>query len=247
MKKGAGTKDKERRIQGEGERDEENQDSMYHWTCQQSPDVLERLIRAGMDVARLNFSHGTRDEHGQVLALIRSISDKLGKTCGHFAGSGRAKIAGRHHCRGLLGEPGAGGVVQLEKGDLFALTANPIEGNARRASVNYPAMIQDIKVGDILLLADGIIQLEVVSKGPQSVDCRVLIGGPLASHKGINVPGQTPSIPAFTRQDEESLLWGIEHEVDFAALSFVRTAEDLCPAKRLLEQKGSADSAHRQD
>jgi len=201
----------------------------------QSPDVLERLIRAGMDVARLNFSHGTRGEHGQVLALIRSISDKLGKPVAILQ-----DLAGPKLRVGTIdGEPGAGGAVQLQKGDLFALTANPIAGTARRASVNYPVMIHDLKVGDTLLLADGIIQLEVVTKGPQEVDCRVLIGGPLASHKGINVPAQIPSIPAFTRQDEEDLLWGIEHEVDFAALSFVRTAEDLCQAKRILEQKGS--------
>lgn len=197
----------------------------------QSPDVLERLIRAGMDVARLNFSHGTREEHGHVLAIIRSISEDLGKPVAVLQ-----DLAGPKLRIGTI----AGGEIQLKKGDLFALTAHPIEGTARRASVNYPAMIQDIKVGDTLLLADGIIQLEVVSGGEQEVDCRVLIGGPLASHKGINVPGQTPSIPAFTRQDEENLLWGIEHEVDFAALSFVRTAQDLCQAKRLLEQKGSS-------
>lgn len=138
----------------------------------QSPDVLERLIRGGMDVARLNFSHGTRDEHGQVLALIRSISDKLGKPVAILQDLAGPKL----RVGTIAGEPGAGGFVQLQKGDLFALTANPVVGTARRASVNYPAMIHDLKVGDSLLLADGIIQLEVVTKGPQEVDCRVLIG-----------------------------------------------------------------------
>ena len=202
----------------------------------QSPDVLEKLIRAGMDVARLNFSHGTREEHGRTLALIRSISDKLGKPVAVLQDLAGPKL----RVGAIVGEPGAGGAVQLKKGDLFALSANPIMGNVRRASVNYPAMIHDVKVGDILLLADGTIQLEVVARGPQEVDCRVLIGGRLSSHKGINVPAETPSIPAFTSQDEENLLWGIEHDVDFAALSFVRNAGDLCPAKRLLEQKGSS-------
>ena len=196
----------------------------------QSPDILERLIRAGMDVARLNFSHGTREEHGQALALIRSISYELGKPVAVLQ-----DLPGPKMRIGII----AAGEVQLKKDDLFTLTAQPVEGSARIASVNYPAMIQDIKVGDILLLADGSIQMEAVAKGQQEVECRVLVGGPLASHKGINLPSETPSIPAFTRKDEEDLLWGIENGVDFAALSFVRRAEDLCLAKKLLEQKGS--------
>ncbi|MEW5803803.1 MAG: pyruvate kinase [bacterium] len=196
-----------------------------------SPDILERLIRAGMDVARLNFSHGARKEHEQTLCLIRSLSDKLGKPIAVLLDLPGPKLR--------VGSI-AGGEIRLEKGDLFTLTAQPIEGNARRASVNYPAMIQDIKAGDTLLLADGSIQLEAVARGPGEVDCQVLIGGLLASHKGINLPGDTPSIPAFTPQDQEDLLWGIEHGVDFTALSFVRNADDLCPARKILEQKGSS-------
>jgi len=195
-----------------------------------NPDVLENLIRAGMDVARLNFSHGTQAEHRQVLGLIRSISKDLGKPVAILQDLPGPKLR--------IG-PIAGGEVHLAKGDLFALTTEAVEGNVRRVSVNYAPLIQKLQVGDTLLLADGSIQLEVITKKPQEIDCRVLVGGALSSHKGVNVPVDTLSIPVFTSRDEEGLLWGIEHEVDFIALSFIRRAEDLLKAKKILEQKGS--------
>ncbi|MCL6583635.1 MAG: pyruvate kinase [bacterium] len=195
------------------------------------PAVLEKLIRSGMDVARLNFSHGTRDEHQQTLADIRSISKRLGKPIAVLQDLPGPKLR--------IG-PIAGGEVQLKQGEPFTLTSEPVEGTAQRVSVNYPLMIRDVKIGDTLLLADGSIQLEVIAKGSDKIECRVLSGGTLASHKGINLPGESSSIPAFTSQDEEDLLWGIEQGVDFAALSFIRTAEDLYRAKRLLEQHRSS-------
>ncbi|MEW6380904.1 MAG: pyruvate kinase [bacterium] len=196
-----------------------------------NPDVLEKLIRSGMDVARLNFSHGTREEHRQTLDLVRSISHALGKPVAVLQ-----DLAGPKLRIGSI----AGGEILLKQGDIFILTTEPVEGNAYRVSVNYPLMIQSMKAGDALLLADGSIQLEVIATRLNEVECRVVIGGTLASHKGINLPGDTSSIPAFTCKDEEDLRWGIEQGVDFAALSFVRTAEDLCQAKSLLKQTGAS-------
>ena len=196
----------------------------------QDPGVLEEMIRAGMDVARLNFSHGTRDDHLKSLASLRSISKRIGKPLAVLQ-----DLAGPKLRIGSL----ANREIQLKEGDLFALTMKPIVGDARRVSVNYPAMIQDVRIGDTLLLADGSIQLKAVAKGSQEIDCRVLLGGTLSSHKGINLPVDIPSIPAFTPQDREDLLWGIEQGVDFVALSFVRRAGDLLEAKRILRQKGA--------
>ncbi|MGA1875819.1 MAG: pyruvate kinase, partial [bacterium] len=196
-----------------------------------NPDILEGLIRAGMDVARLNFSHGTKEEHRSVLGLIRSISRDLGKPIAILQ-----DLPGPKFRIGSM----AGGEVELKKGDVFTLTMNPVEGDAKRASVNYPPLIRCVKVGDTLLLADGSIQLEVIAKRPQEAECRVIMGGILSSRKGINVPLETPSIPSFTQKDEEDLEWGIEQEVDYVALSFIRRAEDLQKARRILEKRGSS-------
>ncbi len=196
----------------------------------QDPGVLEEMIRAGMDVARLNFSHGTRDDHLKSLASLRSISKNTGKPLAILQ-----DLAGPKLRIGSLARE-----IHLKQGDLFALTTKPIIGDSRRVSVNYPAMIRDVRIGDILLLADGNIQLKAVAKGPQEIDCRVLLGGTLSSHKGINLPVDIPSIPAFTPKDREDLLWGIEQGVDLVALSFVRRAEDLLEARRILRQKGAS-------
>ena len=192
-----------------------------------NPDVLEKLIKSGMDVARLNFSHGSKDEHRQTLNLIRSIAKDLAKPVAILQDLPGPKLRIGH----IVGEE-----VSLHKGDSFSLTLHPVEGDMHKVSVNYSFFIQNIQVGDILLLADGAVQLQVAAKRPEEIKCKVLVGGALSSRKGIKVPAKALSVPAFTEEDEEYLHWGMEHGVDFVAFSEISRAEDLYRAKKLLEK-----------
>lgn len=196
----------------------------------QSEETIRRLIQAGMNVTRLNFSHGTQQEHGKVIASIRKIATKLEKHVAILQ-----DLAGPKIRIGKINK----GQIRLKGGDFFTLTSRQIPGDECTVSVNYPDLPRNVKPGDSLLLSDGAIELEVMETTARDIKCRVIIGGPLSSFKGINLPSRSIKTPSLTEKDKEDLSFGIRQDVDYVALSFVRCAEDVMEAKRFMEKKGS--------
>lgn len=198
-------------------------------TC--SIERLIQLVQAGMDVARLNFSHGTHESHGETIASIRKISGELGKEIGILQDLGGPKIR-----LGVLPYP----ELRLETGTIVKLGAmvsgTPQFDAADRAiiPVEYPFLMEDVELSDRILLADGLVELKVEQKISNIIICRVLAGGVLHSHKGINLPASKLRVQAMTDKDREDLAFGLAHGIDFVALSFVRDELDLEPIREIL-------------
>jgi pyruvate kinase len=195
----------------------------------ESESELERLIMAGMNVARLNFSHGTHAEHAVQIETIRRVSDKLGIVVGILQDLQGPKIR-----VGNLAAP-----IQLSDGQaviLHAGTAPPAPSETPRVPVDFRQLFDAVQVGDKLLLDDGRLALEVASVGKDSLTARVAVGGLLTGHKGINLPGVRLRIAGFTDKDRSDLAFGIEHQVDAVAVSFVRSAQDVKRVRSAMEQ-----------
>ncbi len=197
----------------------------------ESPQILEALIRGGMNVARLNFSHGTHEEHRMKIQNIRQIVDRLRQPVAILQDLGGPKIR-----IGLMKEGGA----ELKRGKGFCLTSQALIGDETRATVTYPVLASEVKPGDRILLADGTIELQVLDSDGKTIRCQVIIGGILTSHKGMNFPTRTILASAFTEKDYKDLLFGVQQGVDLISLSFVREAADIEGVKKILE-KESAD------
>lgn len=194
-----------------------------------SREVLETLITTGLDVARLNFSHGTHEEHGQVIAAIRELSQKLGRhvailqdLCGPKIRLGTIENA----------------PVNLEKGALFTFVDEEIAGNSVRASISYKDLSREARVGDRILIDDGLIELKVKEITDKEMQCEVITGGPISSHKGVNLPGVRLSIAALTEKDIDDLRFGLRSGVDMVALSFVRYDTDIMKAREIMKEEG---------
>ncbi|MBZ5496958.1 MAG: pyruvate kinase [Acidobacteriia bacterium] len=194
-----------------------------------SEERLEALIRAGMDAARLNFSHGTREEHGEVIRAVRSISARLGHAVALMQDLSGPKIR--------TGALQGGSEVSLAEGAEITVTTRPVLGNASLIATTYPHLPGDVHTGDRILLADGLMELEVLSTDATSVRCRVVHGGLLGEHKGMNLPGVKLSAPAVTEKDRADLDFGVAQGVDYIAVSFVRRAEDLLQVRRLIKER----------
>jgi pyruvate kinase len=187
--------------------------------------MLRNLISSGMSVARLNFSHGNRDEHAQKIRTIRAVSEEMGRPVAILQDLGGPKIR--------VGPcPEAG--IRLEAGKPFTLTTEDIRGNPERVSVSYKSLPEEVKEGDRILLADGFMELEVRGVNTRNIHCEVITGGILTSHKGVNLPTGTLRAPSLTEKDREDLLFGIGHDVDFVGVSFVRTREDILGVKEII-------------
>lgn len=193
-----------------------------------SEEHLEQLMRAGMNVARLNFSHSTHDDHEQVIERVRTISARLNYPVAILQDLQGPKIR-----TGSLAE---GKPATLVDGSLVTITTRPIIGDAQTIPTTYQPLPQDVKIGDRILLDDGLLELRVVSTNETDVQCLVVHGGNLAVHKGINLPGVAVSSPALTEKDRHDLRFGIKHGVDYVALSFVRSPDDVREAKHLIQQ-----------
>jgi pyruvate kinase len=191
-----------------------------------TPEKIRDLISAGMDVARLNFSHGDHETHRRTIRAIRTVAREFGKEIGILQDLGGPKIR--------LGNLLAG-VRKLEVGEEVVLS--PGEESATEViPVAYAYLLQDIEIGNRILLADGTIELLVMDKKEGKIICKVLVGGMIMSHKGVNLPTSTLRIPAFTEKDRQDLCVGLEERVDFVALSFVRHEVDLDPVLQILDQ-----------
>lgn len=194
----------------------------------QSEEQLERLMRAGMNVARLNFSHGTQQDHAMVIERLRAISAHLGYPIAILQDLQGPKIR--------TGSLQGGQPVRLVDAALITITTRDVTGTADLISTTYQSLPQDVKAGDRILLDDGLMELRVLAANETDVQCQVVHGGILKEHKGINLPGVAVSAPALTEKDREDLRFGVMHDVDYVALSFVRQPEDVLEAKDLIRQ-----------
>jgi pyruvate kinase len=195
---------------------------------------LDRLAAAGMDVARLNFSHGTHAEHAEVLRRIRAGEERWGRPVAILQDLQGPKIR-----LGTFGENG-GHRVDLEAGRPFALCRRPCVGTAERAYVAPPESLNEVKVGDQVLMDDGMIQLRVEETTPDEVHCRVVAGGRISDHKGLSLPRVSLPVSCLTDKDRADLAFGIEQGVDFVAISFVRSAGDIAEVRRFLYEQGAS-------
>lgn len=191
--------------------------------------TVTALIMGGMDVARFNFSHGTQAGHRKKMRIVRTMSDRLKKPVAILQ-----DLAGPKLRIGMIPDPG----IQLHPGDRLILTTAPVVGTVDRVSISHGHVIEEVKVGDPILLADGLMELTVVDKNPGEIVCRVVTGGLLTSHKGINLPMGTLSLPVLTDKDRADLLCGLEEGIDYVAVSFVRTAADVREVKDFIGKHG---------
>jgi pyruvate kinase len=192
-----------------------------------SPGRIRDLIQAGMDVARLNFSHGDSEGHRETIRALRRISKELGKEVGILQDLRGPKIR--------IGELA---VSERELRPDEKVFLSPGEtSNPDALPVDYPYLLEDVSTGDRILLADGTVELLVEAKDSDKLSCRVLVGGVIQSHKGVNLPSTALRMPAFTAKDQSDLAFGLKEEVDFVALSFIRHERDLEPVRDILNHQ----------
>ena len=197
------------------------------------PRVLERLVEAGVNVARLNFSHGTYEDHLAVIRAAREIAARLERPLALLQDLSGPKIrTGR-----MKGDQ----PIQLREGATVRITTDlSVEGTAELIATTYEPLPRDLRPGDRVLLDDGNLELKVLGVTGGLVECEVVDGGLLRSHKGMNLPGAKLSAPALTEKDRKDLAFGVENGVDYVALSFVRNAADVREAKALIKSLGGA-------
>lgn len=190
---------------------------------------MEEIIRAGLDVARFNMSHGDHDEHARRLAETRAAAEAVGKTVGLVADLQGPKIR-----LGVFAE----GKVELTHGQTFTITTDDVLGDANRASTTYKGLPGDVQPGDRILIDDGNIGLEAVEVRGNDVVTTVTVAGPVSNHKGINLPGVAVNVPALSDKDEEDLRWALRNDFDMIALSFVRRASDINRVHEIMDEEG---------
>ena len=195
-------------------------------------DVLTRMIKAGMDVARLNFSHGSHEEHQGKIDLIKKVRQKL-----HMPIAIMLDTKGPEYRIKTF----ENGKIELKDGDTFTLTTDDIVGNQERVSVNYENLIKDLKVGDRVLVANGIIILQVRELKGNNAICDVIAGGTLSDRKSMNFPNKVMKHAYLSEQDKDDLLFGIKNEVDYVAASFVSTKQDVADLRSFLDENGGED------
>ena len=192
-------------------------------------DVLEKMFRAGMNVARFNFSHGTHEDHKEGIELVRRVRDRMKLPAAILLDTKGPEIrTGVLEC----------GKINVKKGNKFTLTTVSGFGDAEKVSITYEKLPKELKVGDRVLIDDGRIDLRVEELTDTDIVCRVVTGGELSGRKGINIPNAHLSMPYISEQDELDLRFGIEMDVDFVAASFVRSKKDVIELRKLLNYYG---------
>lgn len=191
--------------------------------------VLRKLMEEGMDVARLNFSHGTHEDHKKRIEMIKKLRRELDKPVAILLDTKGPEIRTRDF---------QGDKVTVEDGQIFTLTPRELLGDNTVASITYKNLAKDIQVGTTILIDDGLIKMEVEAINDEDIRCKVIHGGIISNHKGINVPGVHLNMPYVSEQDIEDIKFGIENDVDFVAASFVRSAKDVLEIRDLLNANG---------
>ncbi|HHX76824.1 MAG TPA: pyruvate kinase [Firmicutes bacterium] len=196
----------------------------------ESSETIHALLEAGMDVARLNMSHGTREEHKERIRKLRTIAGELGKVMALMLDTRGPEVRIKTFKQGS---------VQLKQDDSFILTTAEVEGDNGIVAVSYPHLHAEVTAGNRILLDDGLLALEVTAVKGQNIICRVVTGGELSDRKGINIPGVSLNLPPLSDQDLEDIRFGAELGIDFVAASFVRKPADVIRIKEVLEELGS--------
>jgi pyruvate kinase len=195
-----------------------------------SPKMIDRLLDAGMDVARLNFSHGTHEEHAKNISTLRAAAIKYQKPIAILADLQGPKIR--------TGPLAGGGPVLLRTGQRFVITTARVLGDSTRVNTTFTPLPREVHRGDRILLSDGLIELRVQQVRDKQVICEVVNGGALGEHKGINLPGVKLRVPAMTPKDRADLLFALKHGANYIAVSFVRRPEDVLLARQLIRRAG---------
>ncbi len=195
-------------------------------------DVLRQMMLAGMNVARCNFSHATYDEHKKRMDMIKKLRKEVGQPVAILLDTKGPEVRVKNFKEGR---------VTLEDGQLFTLTADDVEGTKDKVSVTYNRLYEDLEVGMRVLIDDGLIEMTVEQVDRTNIVCRVINGGTVSNHKGVNVPDVDLSMPYISDKDREDILFGISQDVDFIAASFVQKKEDILQLRRLLEKNGGSD------
>ncbi len=193
------------------------------------PKVLRQMIEAGMNVARFNFSHGSHEEHQGRLDNLNALRKELGVPVAALLDTKGPEIRIKQF---------ANGKEQLEQGQTFTLTTREVEGTNEIVSITYKDLPGDVKAGSTILLADGLIRLEVESVNDTDIVCRVMNRGPISNNKGVNVPGVSLSMPYMSEKDKSDILFGVKAGFDFVAASFTRNAQDIMDIRNLLKSAG---------
>ena len=195
-----------------------------------SVEMMSELLRAGVDVFRFNFSHGTRSDHAENFAMAREASKLVGKEAGILGDLPGPKIR--------LWDVD-GGMIELRSGSEVTLTTEQVMGTPERIPVSWNGLPEAVTEGGEIFMADGRIRLRVLSRDGTEIRCKVEVGGPVASHQGLNLPGAQVSLPAAGREDLDWVDFAVEHGVDLLAVSFVRRAEDIAPVERRVRTAGA--------
>ncbi len=195
-------------------------------------DILRQMMLAGMNVARCNFSHGTYEDHQRRMDLVKKLRDEVGRPIAILLDTKGPEVRVRNFKEGK---------VVLEEGQLFTLTVDEVDGTKDKVSVTYDRLYEDLEIGMRVLIDDGLIEMQVEQIDQRNVVCRVINGGVVSNHKGVNIPDVDLSMPYISDKDREDILFGISQEVDFIAASFVQKKEDILQLRRLLEKNGGAD------
>ncbi|MFA5055923.1 MAG: pyruvate kinase [Dehalococcoidia bacterium] len=191
--------------------------------------TIEKLAKAGMNMARINLSHGTLEEHAKAIGEIRNVAREL-----------RLPIAVLLDLPGPKIRTGAlkNGMVTLKENSSFALVKEKIKGDETRVSVNSPTFFKDVRAGKSIFVNDGAIELKVVSANANKIQCKVIVGGELTENKGVNLPGVKLNLPSTVSANQEQMAFGVEHGVDFFAVSFVCSPSDIAERRRFLHRMG---------
>ena len=195
-------------------------------------DVLRQMMIEGMNVARCNFSHGTYEDHKKRMDMVKKLRKEVGKPVAILLDTKGPEVRVKDFKEGK---------VTLEEGQLFTLTADEVEGTKDIVSVTYNRLYEDLEEGMRVLIDDGLIEMTVEKVDKNNIVCRVINGGVVSNHKGVNVPDVDLSMPYISDKDREDILFGIEQDVDFIAASFVQKKEDILQLRRLLEKNGGED------
>ena len=193
-------------------------------------EMLRKMIAAGMDVARFNFSHGSHETQKANLDLVRKVRKEMGAAVATMMDTKGPEIRFRDF---------ENGKISLEKGQDFILSTDDFVGDSHRGSITYAGLPGDVHVGSMILVNDGLIQLQVTDIAQKEITTKVIVPGDILNHKGLNAPGAELKMPFISEQDRKDILFGIEQDYDYIALSFVRTAKDVEAVRAILDFSGS--------
>ena len=189
-------------------------------------EMMRKLIQNGMNVARFNFSHGDHEEQKFRMDMLKELREEEHTNTAILLDTKGPEIRVKDFKNGK---------IELKPGQTFTLTTDEVEGDEKMVSITYKNLVNDVKPGNTILIDDGLIEMTVEQVSESKIVCRVVNGGPVSNHKGVNVPRVNLSMPYISDQDRSDIIFGIENDFDFIAASFVRTADDVLEIRKILD------------